>query len=122
MAQRIRERIQDVQSTTDAATTVTIANYTVPANASFYAECVYVGRDTTTGDTVSGRIAARFTRIAGVLAIVGTTLTLVALGGSAALATVLVVMDASGDAVRVRANGVIAKTIEFQSDLQIWIN
>lgn len=122
MAQRIIQKIQSVQSTTDAATTTTIGSFTVPSNGSYHIEARVTGRNTANGDTVSAVVAGRFKRVSGTLSIIGTILSISALGGDAGLTTCVVSIDTNSDDIRVRATGVIATTIEWFTDMQIWIN
>lgn len=122
MSQKIIDRIQGTVNTTDALTQQTAVSYPVPANAAYYAEYTLVGRDTTSGDTVAAKGSAVLNRVSGTLAVIGSVTSVLPMTGTAAIVASTSTLDVSGDNIRVRVNGVIAKTIEWLVDLRIWIN
>lgn len=103
-----------VQST-DAVTAQTIASYTVPADgvgATFFA--IVNGRDAS-NNSCGCVISGVFKRTGGATSIVSTAggTLVMAIGGTAALLTSVVTLDASGTAIRIRVTGVAATTIDW---------
>lgn len=122
MAQRIIDTVTGVVSTTDAATTATVASFTIPSGSAFFAKAAVIGRNTSTGDMTRAELTHQGKNVAGTLSLVGSLGTPLVLGGDAGLATCTAIIDSSGTSIRVRVSGVALTTIEWMTELRVWLN
>jgi hypothetical protein len=105
--------------TTDAATAVTIASLSVSGidGASFSIEGLLIGQSTAnTSTSALGRRTLK--RISGVLSALGTLLLLAPFDGDLVGVPVMVI-DVSGDSIRLRALGLALTTIDWNGYLTV---
>lgn len=121
MVSQLIDRIQGSAQTVGIQT-VTIATYTLPSSVAVMCTAKVVGKDTTTFDGVIAQVMGAANKAAGGAALVGTVQNLVTAQISAALSGAVVTMDVSGNDVRVRATGVLNKTVDWYANLEIMIN
>lgn len=107
--------------TTDAATTTTVATFTVPTGTSIRARAIVIGRSAA-NVSISREIAMTAADVAGTLAQDGTTDVTLPINGNATLAaTATITMDVSGNTIRVRVTGLIATTINWYARVDVFI-
>jgi hypothetical protein len=127
MAQRILIPVSGVAQTTDAATAVTVASFDLSSTAfgAAWNNCVVSARAHVCGrqstNSAVGQLMAGFSRNSGTLAQIGSAVAIGSLLADAALATVAVNIDSSGNLIRLRVNGVVATTIDWGGWMELWI-
>ncbi len=121
---KIIDTISGTTTTTDAATASTVCTFTVPENSNVLIEASLVGKDTGTGDIATAKTEHRAKRGGGGASLVGSAVDLVTftLGSDAGLSTCAITIDASGNDIRLRVNGVAATTIDWLGHLVIYVN
>ncbi len=122
-AQRIKDQFNGVATTTDATVT-TLASFTLTANGSYHVYGTVLTRNTSTGVMGSSQILyGSFKRVAGTTTSVSLPAIVLAANevGAWAAATP-VVIDNSGDVIRIRATGIVATTIDWFADFTILMN
>lgn len=108
------------QGQTTGSVAVTIMSYTVPDGSKVTADLVCVGVDAGDGTNgVGGRVNGVFSGSGGVASLIGAVGNLLPIQASLPLATSNCTMDVSGSALRVRASGVVGKTINWTCFLTI---
>lgn len=121
MSQRILDQVNNVLTTADATQTTTLT-YAIPSGASFYAEIVAVGRNTSTGDTVVAKKAQGGRNVAGTVTLISSIVNIVTLAADVSLSTAAFTMVASSGNLLVKVTGVVATNIEWFTQLTISIN
>lgn len=119
MSQLFNFTVHGTGQTTDAATAVTIASMDVAGidGAAFAIEGLLIGKSSANAST-SGRGGRTLKRIAGALSALGTLALILPFDGDLVGVPVMV-LDASGDTIRLRALGLALTTIDWDGYLSI---
>jgi len=122
-AQRIKDQFNGIATTTDATVT-TLASFTLTANGSYHVYGTVLARNTSTGVIGSTLMFyGSFKRVAGTTTSVSLPAITLAANEVGAWAVVTpVVIDNSGDVIRIRVTGVAATTIDWLADFTILMN
>ena len=125
MSQKLRDTKISVATTDGAATETVCTSDAIPDGSTVLLDLTLIGRNTVTGDSGACRGTAVAKRAAGgqVTVFVPPVLALTfAAGSEPALATCAMVLDVSGNALRLRATGVALHTIEWLGVMGLAIN
>lgn len=107
--------------TSSGTTPLDLVTWAIPSGSSVSVEVVATGRDTTTGDTVSRRVATSAKNVAGVAGMIGAVATLLTVS-DAALATATLTVAASGGNLTVSVTGVLTKTLDWEARVIVQVN
>lgn len=107
--------------TTTGAVTSTLVTWTVPSGASVTFDMTVTGRETTSGDTVSRRMAGAAKSVTGVAALVGTLTSLLSATDATLIGATASVTNSAGTLIGT-VTGVALRTIVWEMNINVQIN
>lgn len=119
---RTIDKIELAGITTDGTTAVVLGTFVIPTGSAVSATLHIVGRDTANGNTVTAKQSTGVSNIAGVVALVGSIVSILPVNGDAAIVTSVVTFDVSGTSLRAKVTGVTLKNIEWWGYMEVIVN
>lgn len=114
--------LTDDLTTANATPTVSAAtSYVVPSGASGYVEVTAVLKDASQ-NTASVKVSRSFKNVSGVLSLVGTLSSLLAINGDAGLVTAVLGLTTSGTTVQPQVTGIAATSIEWLISAKYYVH
>lgn len=120
----IKVTIKGTVSTTDGATWVTLASYTLSSNAVASIKNISVIGKDGAGNMAEAQGTQRVKRVSGTLSAVGSLVDLITMivGSDVALNTSAYRINISGDVIQLQVKGVAATTIEWMGSADIMVH